>query len=200
MGSAEIPSTQNAILPLAERYQVLARVGIGGTAVVYRCVDLHTGRIVAVKVLRTNGPLIPEAAARFRREANLASTLSHFHIVRVLDYGYTVPLMMVNPNASWESDGTQPVPYLTMEYIYGTTLKELVRRLGPLPLSWVWKLGEQLCGALAAAHARGVVHRDVKPQNVMIVDAKIELLSKLTDFGIARQVSGDQTTLTATGQ
>jgi serine/threonine protein kinase len=199
MGSAETPSTHNAILPLAERYQVLARVGIGGTAVVYRCVDLHTGRIVAVKVLRTNGPLIPEAAARFRREAHLASTLSHFHIVRVLDYGYTVPLMGA-PNASWESDGTQTVPYLTMEYIYGTTLKELVRRLGPLPLTWVWKLGEQLCGALAAAHARGVVHRDVKPQNVMIVDSRLELLAKLTDFGIARQVSSDQTTLTATGQ
>jgi eukaryotic-like serine/threonine-protein kinase len=199
MGSAEAPSTQNVTLPLAERYQVLARVGIGGTAVVYRCVDLHTGRIVAVKVLRTNGPLIPEAAARFRREAHLASTLSHFHIVRVLDYGYTVPLMGT-PNASWESDSTQTVPYLTMEYIYGTTLKELVRRLGPLPLTWVWRLGEQLCGALAAAHARGVVHRDVKPQNVMIVDSRLELLAKLTDFGIARQVSGDQTTLTATGQ
>ncbi|PWT79103.1 MAG: hypothetical protein C5B60_00210 [Chloroflexi bacterium] len=199
MGSAQIPPTQNATLPLAERYQVLARVGIGGTAVVYRCMDLHTERIVAVKVLRTNGPLIPEAAARFRREAHLASTLSHFHVVRVLDYGYTVPLM-VAPNASWESDDTQPVPYLTMEYIYGTTLKELVRRIGPLPLSWVWRLGEQLCGALSAAHARGVVHRDVKPQNVMIVDSRLELLAKLTDFGIARQVSGDQTTLTATGQ
>jgi serine/threonine protein kinase len=190
---------QGEIVPLAERYQVRARVGVGGTAVVYRCMDLHTDRIVAVKVLRTNGPLIPEAAARFRREAYLASTLNHFNIVRVLDYGYTIPLA-VTPNLPWEDDGIQPVPYLTMEYVFGTTLKELVRRLGPLPLSWVWKLGEQLCGALAAAHARGVVHRDVKPQNVMIVDAKLELLSKLTDFGIARRVSGDLTTLTATGQ
>lgn len=190
---------QTAALPLAERYLVRARVGLGGTAVVYRCMDLHTERIVAVKVLRTNGPLIPEAAARFRREAHLASTLNHFNIVRVLDYGYTIPLS-VGSHASWENDGAQPVPYLTMEYVFGTTLKELVRRLGPLPFSWVWKLGEQLCSALFAAHARGVVHRDVKPQNVMIVDAKLELLSKLTDFGIARQVSGDQTTLTATGQ
>jgi eukaryotic-like serine/threonine-protein kinase len=150
-------------------------------------------------VLRTNGPLIPEASARFRREAQLASTLNHFHIVRVLDYGYTIPLV-VTPNVPWENDGVQPVPYLTMEYVFGTTLKELVRRLGPLPLSWVWKLGEQLSSALAAAHARGVVHRDVKPQNVMIVDAKLELLAKLTDFGIARQVIDHQTTLTETGQ
>ena len=141
MGSAEIPSTSNAALPLAESVTRCGpESGIGGTAVVYRCMDLHTERIVAVKVLRTNGPLIPEAAARFRREAHLASTLNHFHIVRVLDYGYTVPLVAA-PNASWESDGSQPVPYLAMEYIYGTTLKELVRRLGPLPLSFGLEAG-----------------------------------------------------------
>src|SRR5690349_24840540 len=89
---AQKGATTAAIAPLADRYRVLARVGLGGTAVVYRCVDLHTERIVAVKVLRTNGPLIPEAAARFRREAHLAAALAHAHIVRVLDFGYTVPL------------------------------------------------------------------------------------------------------------
>ena len=102
-------------LPLADRYRVLARVGIGGTAVVYRCVDMHTERVVAVKVLRTNGPLIPEAAARFRREARLAATLSHRHIVRVLDYGYTIPLP-VGGRMPWEDGGDGPVPYLAMEY------------------------------------------------------------------------------------
>ena len=187
------------VLPLADRYRVLARVGLGGTAVVYRCVDLHTQHIVAVKVLRTNGPLIPEAAARFRREAHLASTLSHPHIVRVLDYGYTVPLGPA-PSVPWAEDAGQPVPYLAMEYVFGSTLKQLLRQKGPLPLEWVWRVGEQLCSALALAHSLGVVHRDVKPQNVMIVDSRIELLSKLTDFGIARQVGGDLTTLTATGQ
>jgi serine/threonine-protein kinase len=186
-------------LPLADRYRVLARVGIGGTAVVYRCVDMHTERIVAVKVLRTNGPLIPEAAARFRREARLAATLSHRHIVRVLDYGYTVPLP-VGGRMPWEDDGDRPVPYLAMEYAFGATLKELVRRRGPLPFDWVWRLGLQLCDALGAAHALGVVHRDVKPQNVMILDAPAELLAKLTDFGIARQVGGDLTSLTESGQ
>ena len=188
-----------AILPLADRYRILARVGVGGTAVVYRCVDLHTEGIVAVKVLRTNGPLIPEAAARFRREAHLAATLSHPHIVRVLDYGYTIP--PPSPaRVPWADDAEQPVPYLAMEYVFGVSLKEVVRRLGPLPFEWVWRLGEQLCSALAAAHAAGVVHRDVKPQNVMILDSRLELIAKLTDFGIARQVGGDLTTLTATGQ
>ena len=186
-------------MPLADRYRVLARVGVGGTAVVYRCVDLHTERVVAVKVLRSGGPLIPEAAARFRREAHLAATLAHSHIVRVLDYGYTVPLATTS-RAPWIDDSDRPVPYLAMEYVFGSSLKELLRRVGPLPLDWVWRVGEQLCSALAAAHAMGVVHRDVKPQNVMIVDSRIELLSKLADFGIARQVGGDLTTLTVTGQ
>ena len=186
-------------MPLADRYRVLARVGVGGTAVVYRCVDVHTERVVAVKVLRSSGPLIPEAAARFRREAHLAATLTHSHIVRVLDYGYTVPLA-TTVRAPWIDDSDRPVPYLAMEYVFGSSLKELLRRLGPLPLDWVWRLGEQLCAALVTAHAMGVVHRDVKPQNVMIVDSRIELLAKLADFGIARQVGGDLTTLTVTGQ
>jgi eukaryotic-like serine/threonine-protein kinase len=186
-------------LPLADRYRVVARVGIGGTAVVYRCVDLHTERIVAVKVLRTTGPMIPEAAARFRREAHLASSLTHPHIARVLDYGYTVPLPSPT-RPPWQEETDKPVPYLAMEYVFGSTLKELLRRRGPLPFDWVWILGEQLCSALSAAHAMAVVHRDVKPQNVMLVDSRLELLSKLADFGIARQVGGDLTTLTVTGQ
>src|SRR6478609_9132004 len=91
---------------LADRYRLLARVGMGGTAMVYRCIDLHTERIVAVKVLRTNGPLIPEAAARFRREARLAAVLSHPHVVRVLDYGYTLPPVPATTTSRmpWEDD------------------------------------------------------------------------------------------------
>jgi len=112
---AQTPGTgtgETGALPLADRYRVLARVGVGGTAVVYRCVDLHTERVVAVKVLRTSGTLIPDAAARFRREAHLAATLTHPHIVRVLDYGYTVPLATAS-RVPWE-DADKPVPYLAM--------------------------------------------------------------------------------------
>ena len=190
------PPSGNA--ELADRYRVLARVGVGGTATVFRCIDMHTDRVVAVKVLRTNGSIIPEAEARFHREARLAARLSHPHIVRVLDFGYTIPPVLTS--SVWPDDADRPVPYIAMEYVFGKTLKDLVRRLGPLPLEWVWQLGDQLCQALAAAHADGVVHRDVKPQNVMIVDSPYELLSKLTDFGIARQVGSDLTTLTVSGQ
>lgn len=186
---------------MADRYRALARVGVGGTAVVYRCRDLHTQRIVAVKALRSNSnnATTPEAAKRFYREALLAAQLSHPAIVRVLDFGFTQPVT-VGPQSHWSDDPDQPVPYLTMEYIYGSTLKDLLKRLGPLPLDLVWRIGEQLCAALAAAHALGVVHRDMKPQNVMLLDAPLELFAKLADFGIARQIGGDLTALTAEGQ
>ncbi len=185
---------------MAERYRALARVGVGGTAVVFRCRDLHTQRIVAVKALKPNAASAsPEAAARFRREARLAGRLSHPNIVRVRDYGLTMPVV-VGTQPHWTDDPDRPVPYLTMEYIFGSTLKDLLKRIGPLPLDWVWRIGEQLCSALAVAHSVGVVHRDVKPQNVMLLDSPLELLTKLADFGIARQIGGDLTALTATGQ
>jgi eukaryotic-like serine/threonine-protein kinase len=199
--SAAEPSTPTGgtVYVIADRFRVVARVGLGGTAVVYRCVDERTGRFAAVKVLRTQGPQIPEAAGRFRREARLAASLSHRHIVRVLDSGHCVAPPMPG-RMPWATDDGQQVPYVAMEYVFGPNLKDVVRKLGPLPLSWVWRLGDQLCAALGAAHALGVVHRDVKPQNVMLVDSALELLTKLTDFGIARQVGGDYTTLTVTGQ
>jgi serine/threonine-protein kinase len=197
-GTGTTGATAGGAADIANRFRVLARVGIGGTAVVYRCVDEHTGQIVAVKMLRTTGPVIPEAAARFRREAHLAAGLSHRHIVRVLDYGYSLAPSLLG-RVPWDDDD-RPVPYVAMEYVFGPNLKDLLRRYGPLPVPWVWRLGDQLCAALGAAHAAGVVHRDVKPQNVMLVDARTELLAKLTDFGIARQVGGDLTTLTMTGQ
>ena len=185
---------------MAERYRALARVGVGGTAVVFRCRDLHTQRIVAVKALKPSAAgASPEAAERFRREARLAGRLSHPSIVRVLDYGLTMPVA-VGPQPHWTDDPDRPVPYLTMEYIFGSTLKDLLKRNGPLPFDWVWRIGEQLCSALAVAHSVGVVHRDVKPQNVMLLDSPLELLAKLADFGIARQIGGDLTALTATGQ
>jgi serine/threonine-protein kinase len=193
------PDGQTSMM-MAERYRALARVGVGGTAVVFRCRDLHTQRIVAVKALKPSATnATDEAASRFRREARLAGRLSHPNIVRVLDYGYTMPVT-VGSQTHWTDDHDKPVPYLAMEYIYGPTLKDLLKRVGPLPLDWIWSLGEQLCSALAVAHSVGVVHRDVKPQNVMLVDSPLELLPKLADFGIARQIGGDITALTATGQ
>ena len=191
---------QAATMMMAERYRALARVGVGGTAVVFRCRDLHTQRVVAVKALKPNASnATDEAASRFRREARLAGRLSHPNIVRVLDYGYTMPVL-VGSQTHWTDDPDKPVPYLAMEYIYGPTLKDLLKRVGPLPLDWVWSIAEQMCAALAVAHSVGVVHRDVKPQNIMLIDSPLELLPKLADFGIARLIGGDITALTATGQ
>src|SRR5574340_1800694 len=94
---------------MADRYRALARVGVGGTAVVYRCRDLHTQRIVAGKALRTNSSnATPEATKRFYREALLAAQLSHPAIVRVLDFGFTQPIM-AGPQQQWSGDPDQPV-------------------------------------------------------------------------------------------
>src|SRR5258705_1009715 len=112
--SAPPPSPTPGQVSLAERYRIVAQVGIGGTAVVFRCVDLHTERIVAVKVLRKNGPMIPEAEARFKREARLAAALAHPNIVRVLDFGYTVSPIPVARSA-WVDDPDALVPYVAME-------------------------------------------------------------------------------------
>src|SRR5260370_5662302 len=97
----------NATAQLADRYRVLARVGLGGTAVVYRAMDLHTERIVAVKGLRTNSPLIPVASTRFRREAYLPGSPSHPHIVRGLGFGFPIPCAPWHL-VPWRTDADPP--------------------------------------------------------------------------------------------
>jgi eukaryotic-like serine/threonine-protein kinase len=185
---------------VAERYEVEQRVGQGGTALVYRCRDTHTQGIVALKLLRSGNPLAPASRARFDREARLAASLSHPNTIRVLDYGETTP-----PNSAdwttWIFDSEEPVKFICMEYVAGPTLKQLVRRMGPCPTPWVLAVAQQLAGALMSAHASGIIHRDVKPQNILLLDTTTHVVAKLGDFGIARDLNGNtQSTLTKTGQ
>jgi serine/threonine protein kinase len=185
---------------VANRYVVDVRVGQGGTALVYRCRDEHTGQIVAVKLLRSGNPLVPASHARFAREARLAASLTHPNIIRVLDYGITDPPMM-DDSMAWLFDTEQSVDFLSMEYIAGPTLKQLVRRVGPCPAPWALAVGQQLSAALASAHAMGIIHRDVKPHNVLLLDMMSHVIPKLGDFGIARDLNGNtRSTLTQTGQ
>jgi serine/threonine-protein kinase len=162
------------------RYVVLQRLGVGGMGAVYLARDESLGREVAVKVLR---PLIAvgeppaDLVERFRREARAIALLSHPSIVRVYDQG-------VEAGA----------PYLVMELCDGATLGDRIKASGPLPVREVRTLGIQIASALAAAHAAGVVHRDVKPSNVL---QAAEGSWKLADFGIARVADSS---LTITGQ
>ena len=155
------------------RYRVLKRLGTGGMAEVWCAEDEVLGRNVALKLLGSRYAEDPEFRERFRREARAAAGLTHPNIVGIFD------------RAEW--DGT---PYIAMELVDGRTLKELVNQRGPMPVDVAVDLTEQLLKALGYAHRRGLVHRDVKPQNV-IIDGEGQ--AKVADFGIARAVNSDMT-------
>ena len=157
---------------LGGRYALLRRLGAGGMAEVYLARDQELGRQVAVKLLHPAFAADPRFVERFRREARAAAALSHPHIVAVYDWG--------------TAGAPAGAPYMVMEYVPGPDLKEDLCRRGPLPEPEALRIGEQVAGALAAAHARGVVHRDVKPQNILLVRQEEDVVAKVTDFGIAR--------------
>ena len=151
---------------LGGRYDVIRPLGWGGMAEVYLTVDRQLGRQVAVKVIRERYAEDERFVARFRREARAAAALSHPNVVAVHDVGV--------------HDGS---PFIVMEYVPGRTLAEILRDNGSLPPGRVAEIGEAVARALGAAHAAGIVHRDVKPGNVMVTaDGRVKVL----DFGIAR--------------
>jgi serine/threonine-protein kinase len=152
---------------LANRYEITKVLGAGGMGMVYKAVDRELGEPVAVKTLRPEFmERDPTALDRFRSEIRLARRISHRNVVRTHDIG--------------EVDGLY---YITMEFVEGSTLKDLIISRGRLPAPAVVAIGKQLCRALEVAHEAGVIHRDIKPQN-MVVEADGTL--KVMDFGIAR--------------
>ena len=155
------------------RYRVLNRLGSGGMADVYCAEDSHLGRQVALKVLYQRFAQDAEFVERFKREAQAAAGLTHPNVVNVFDRG--------------EHDGTY---YIAMEYLPGSTLKEVIAERGALDQEAVIDIGVQILRAASFAHRRGVVHRDLKPHNVMLDDAGN---AKVTDFGIARAGASEMT-------
>jgi serine/threonine-protein kinase len=158
------------------RYLVERRLGTGGMAEVYGCEDLQLGRHVAVKVLHEQLAEDEDVVARFRRESQSAAGLQHPHIVQVFDRG------------DWDG-----IPYMAMELVDGVTLKDVIRSQAPLdPVKTIDQIS-QVLDALRYAHRRGLVHRDIKPQNVLVgPDGDL----KVADFGIARAVDDLQMTQT----
>jgi serine/threonine-protein kinase len=150
------------------RYEILESVGKGGMGVVFRAQDRELDEVVALKVLRAEA--LEEDASlvgRFKQELKLARRITHRNVLRTHDFG--------------EWSGT---PYISMEYLEGVTLKDLVRSKGALPLGVGLRIAKQACAGLEAAHVQGVVHRDIKPQNMLILPETGDL--KIMDFGIAR--------------
>jgi eukaryotic-like serine/threonine-protein kinase len=150
------------------RFRLDERIGSGGMSTVYRAFDPTLERWVAIKLMHRDISRDPDQLERFRREARAAARLNHPHLVTVIDAG--------------EDDGT---PYIVFEYVEGETLKERIRRMGRLPVPEAVAYAIEIGRALSCAHSHRFVHRDVKPQNVLI-DA--EGRAKVTDFGIARSL------------
>ncbi len=157
---------------LAGRYEIRQQLGAGGMGVVYRAFDRELKEPVAIKTLRPELVGDENLLERFKQEIRLARRISHPNVVRTHDLG--------------EAGG---VYFITMEFVEGTGLDEVIKRRGALPLSVTLTIGRQLCRALEVAHAQGIVHRDIKPPN-LVVDAQGFL--KVMDFGIARLVEGRQ--------
>ena len=162
---------------LSGRYELLARVGGGGMALVYKARDLLLNRFVAVKVLRQQFTHDDEFVKRFRREAQAAASLSHPNIVSIYDVGQV-----------------EDTYYIVMEYIDGANLNEIIRERAPLQPDEAVRITAQICDALEHAHHNQIIHRDIKPHNILIGNnGRI----KVTDFGIARAVTSS--TITQTG-
>src|SRR5262245_37395429 len=162
---------------IQDRYAIGELLGEGGDALVYRARDHDLQRSVAVKVLRPELRADPTFVARFEREARSVARLNHRHIVPVYDYG--------------EALGTY---FLVMEHVTGGDLRARLRREAPLPLNLATRLAVEVAEALGAAHAEGIVHRDVKPANILLTE---EGHAKVTDFGIAKMLDVPARTATA---
>src|SRR5881398_2296182 len=155
------------------RYRVVRKLGSGGMADVYLAEDEELGRRVAIKILNDRHANDEQFVERFRREAKNAAGLSHPNIVSIFDRG--------------QAENTY---YIAMEYLDGRSLKELITARGPAPINVAVDYARQILAALRVAHRQGVVHRDIKPHNVLVDD---EGHVKVTDFGIARAGASQMT-------
>ncbi len=163
---------------LDRKYRIVELIGSGGMAQVYKAINMSNRRTVAIKMLKEEYKNDAEFLRRFQREASAILNLSHENIVRAYGVGTHNDL-----------------PYLVMEYVEGRTLKDLIEKNGALPVRTAIGITCQILDALSAAHSHGIIHRDVKPQNVIVTDKG---RVKLADFGIAREVKA--TTVTFSGQ
>ncbi|WP_433784794.1 Stk1 family PASTA domain-containing Ser/Thr kinase [Actinomycetospora sp. CA-101289] len=167
---------------LSERYELGPALGYGGMSEVHGGRDVRLGRDVAIKVLRADLARDPQFQVRFRREAQNAAALNHPAIVAVYDTGEA-------PSSD------VPLPYIVMEFVAGRTLRDIVKSEGPMDPYRVCEVLADVCAALDFSHRHGIIHRDVKPANVMITPAGAV---KVMDFGIARALSDAQPAVTQT--
>lgn len=172
--------------PLGTRYRLHRLLGVGGMGAVYEAVQLSLDRRVAIKVLAPRSGTNADGAARFQREARLASSVAGRHVLDIVDFD-------VDP---------QMGPFIVMEYLYGESLHDMIGRVGRVAIDEACDLMTTLLDTLGAIHAQGIVHRDLKPSNLFLaVTSERERVLKVLDFGLSRLVdSVDPTRLTAAGR
>ncbi len=172
------PSTRDGSIGTLAHYEILQVIGKGGFGIVFKAFDEKLHRLVAIKVMNPEMAATSPPRKRFLREARSAAAIRHENIVQV----YSVE--------------EQPLPYIVMEYIEGQTLQQKQDAHGPLDAVEVLSIGRQIASGLAAAHAQGLIHRDIKPGNILL-EQGVEQKVKITDFGLAR--AADDATMTRTG-
>ena len=161
---------------LAERFEILERIGDGGTGVVYRAKQLSVDRIIAVKVLGAHVSTDPQWMKRFHNEARAACKLEHPNTVRVLDFGQT----------------REGLLFIAMEYLHGRSLRAEIERSGRMAAPRVLQIVAQISASLSEAHSQGIIHRDIKPDNVFLIDLKGGGdMVKVLDFSVAKSDSPD---------
>ena len=164
---------------IGDRYEVISHIGVGGMADVYKGKDHKLNRFVAIKVLKDEFRNDRNFVSKFRAEAQAAARLAHPNVVNVYDVG--------------DEDG---INYIIMELVEGITLKNYIERKGKLTVRETTSIAIQVSLGLEAAHNRGIIHRDVKPQNIIIsTDGKV----KLSDFGIAKATNSNTITANVMG-
>jgi serine/threonine-protein kinase len=169
---------------IAGRYRLDSLLGLGGWSAVYKGADLTLGRTVAVKVLHAHLTVKPGSAQRFRTEAEAASQVTHPHLVAIFDYGLA----------------GDHQPYIVLQFIDGKAVDAMLEKEGPMSVARVIRFGAQLADALSAVHAAGMIHRDVKPANIVITTDRNGLESaKILDFGLVKVLAGSGER-TATGE
>lgn len=165
------------------RYRIDAKLGSGGMGTVYRCRRLLIGDDVAIKILNAEQVAVPQAAERFRREAQAAARLKHPNAVGVYDFGVSSDRLF----------------YLVMELVEGDSVRSIIRQRGPFAPSGAAEVITQVCAALDEAHRQNIIHRDIKPDNIMVQAGVGGLRVKVLDFGIAKLRDDSVSNLTQTG-
>jgi serine/threonine-protein kinase len=156
---------------LADRFEILERIGEGGTGVVYKAKQLSVDRVIAIKVLGAHVSTDPSWVKRFHNEARAASRLDHPNTVRLIDFGQTKEGLL----------------FIAMEYLHGKSLRQEIDRVGRLPPNRVLRIVSQICASLSEAHNQGIIHRDIKPDNVYLADMKgAGDYVKVLDFSVAK--------------